>query len=230
MSRLLALETSSEICSVAISIDGELRERNFHEPRKHAELLLPTVAELLTEAGLKLQDLDAVAFGRGPGSFTSLRIGIGVVQGLAWGAELGVVPVSSLAALAQGVTRQANVSEGCRIVAAMDARMDEVFNATFRMGAGGQVIPGGPEKVEPPEKVNLPESEQFIAAGNGFERYPELAAKPGDDTITFADVWPTAADVLVLAKDWLGDNAPLPAHQAQPLYIRDNVAKKSGEQ
>jgi len=131
--KILAIETASESCSVALSLDGVLRERSSLAPRGHAERLLPWVQELLAEAGIALQDLDAVAFSRGPGSFTSLRIGIGVAQGLAWGAGLPVVPVSSLRSAAQ-----AAVAHGVQAaMVALDARMDEVFSGLYRLDEQG---------------------------------------------------------------------------------------------
>ncbi len=147
MKRMLAIETSAEACSVALAVNGELRERFEHAPLRHAELVLPMVSGLLAEAGLRVGDLDAIAFGRGPGSFTSLRIGIGVVQGLAWGADRPVVPVSSLAAVAQAVVDTGAAGPGARIVVAMDARMGEVFHAAYRAGTEGAVLELEPERV-----------------------------------------------------------------------------------
>ncbi len=126
-----------------------------HAPMRHAELLLPAIRSLLDEAGLPLADLDAIAFGRGPGSFTSLRIGIGVVQGLAWGAGLPVVPVSSLAAVAQ----EAFELSGSRVQSvcvAMDARMNEVYTADFHCASGDYVEAAGEERVCPPGEVTAP--------------------------------------------------------------------------
>ncbi|MEE4216036.1 MAG: tRNA (adenosine(37)-N6)-threonylcarbamoyltransferase complex dimerization subunit type 1 TsaB, partial [Xanthomonadales bacterium] len=135
MSRILAIETSAETCSVALDMNGELREKFEHAPLKHAELILPMVSSVLAEAGIGAIDLEAIAFGRGPGSFTSLRIGIGVAQGLAWGADVPVVPVSSLAAVAQAAfDSRPWPAPPARIVVAMDARMQEVFHATFTAG------------------------------------------------------------------------------------------------
>lgn len=228
MSGLLAIETSSEACSAALSLNGEIRLKAYREPRRHAELLLPAVRKLLSEGGITVGELDAIAFGRGPGSFTSLRIGIGVVQGLAWGAEVGVVPVSSLAALAQGVVEKNVLEPGTLIVTAMDARMGEVFNACYRVGASGLAELTGDEEVTPPESVPIPGSDQFVTVGNGFEHYPELRERLAGHSVSYSDCWPSAAAIVSLAEAWLTENQALPAHQAQPLYIRDDVAKKPG--
>ncbi|MBT8050524.1 MAG: tRNA (adenosine(37)-N6)-threonylcarbamoyltransferase complex dimerization subunit type 1 TsaB [Gammaproteobacteria bacterium] len=233
MRRILAIETSAETCSVALDVGGEVVERFEHAPMKHAELILPSISSVLAEAGLAATDLDAIAFGRGPGSFTSLRIGIGVVQGLAWGADRPVVPVSSLAAVAQvaagrlDVPPPGEVVSGGDIAVAMDARMAEVFHAVFRVGQDRLVTPVGPERVGPPKDVVLGESS--IAAGNGFDRYEDLANRARGARACMADAWPRASAVLKLASAWLDDNEPLTAAMAQPVYLRNNVADKPGE-
>ncbi|UCE90616.1 MAG: tRNA (adenosine(37)-N6)-threonylcarbamoyltransferase complex dimerization subunit type 1 TsaB, partial [Pseudomonadota bacterium] len=127
--KLLAIETATEACSVALAVDGDVRDRFEIAPRGHAGLVLPMAKALLAEAGLGLRELDALVFGRGPGAFTGLRIAAGVVQGLAYGAELPVVPVSSLATLAQGVSAQTGASD---VLAVFDARMGEVYWGAFR--------------------------------------------------------------------------------------------------
>ena len=223
MTRILAIETSSETCSVALEVGGDVHESFEHAPMKHAELILPAVSSLLSDAGIRVADLDAIAFGRGPGSFTSLRIGIGVVQGLAWGAEVPVVPVSSLAAVAQAVPDR---SPGRRIVVAMDARMGEAFHATFEIDDGGTAVVSGEERVSAPAEVVA--GGQWIAAGNGFERFDELAALAIGAEACHADTWPRASAVLQLAKAWLKENEALPAGLAQPVYIRNDVAEKPG--
>lgn len=228
MSRLLAVETSSEACSVALMLGQETIAREFHEPRRHAELLLPAVREVLAESGLALADLDAIAFGRGPGSFTSLRIGIGVVQGLAWGADIGVVPVSSLAALARGAARRHGCKGGARVVTAMDARMGEVFHAKFEVSDGGDVKVIGGEHVAPPAALTVSPAGDWIAAGNGFQRFPELERLGHSMVAVYTQLWPSAREVADLAGYWLTTNQALPAHQAQPVYIRDHVADKPG--
>jgi tRNA threonylcarbamoyladenosine biosynthesis protein TsaB len=225
MTRLLAIETSSEACSVALMLDGATRERHEHAPLRHAELLLPAVRDLLTEADTRLAELDAIAFGRGPGSFTSLRIGIGVVQGLAWAAELPVVPQSSLAAVAQQAADQADGTARC-VVAAVDARMQEVFSAPFLIGQDGLVQPAGEERVGPPESTVVAPSEAWIAAGNGFERFAELQSISCGAADCFPDLLPRAATVARLAAAWLQHNDPLPAALAQPVYVRNQVAEK----
>ena len=246
MTRLLAIETSSEACSVALCVGGVVLEIHEHAPLRHAELLLPGVERLLDEAGLALRELDAIAFGRGPGSFTSLRIGIGVVQGLAWAAGLPVVPISSLAAVAQQALElalQQAVGESSReaplktlaeaaaaggmIRVAVDARMQEVFTADFAAGPGGLVQPCGEERVCTPSVIPA-EAPPLIAAGNGFARFPELEPVCRSAAACFRDLGPRAALIVRLAEGWLETQPPLPAALAQPVYIRNDVAEKPG--
>jgi len=211
---------------VALSLDGDTQTREFHEPRRHAELLLPTVSGLIADAGMQLKDLDAIAFGRGPGSFTSLRIGIGVVQGLAWGAELGVVPVSSLAALAIGAIRQFGRDGEVTVLTAVDARMNEVFCAQFDIDRNGALSLHGKERVADPAIVERPCASRLIGAGCGFERYPELDLLSESFDAVYPDLWPSAENVLSLAGKWLESNQAMAPHRAQPVYIRDDVADK----
>ena len=254
MTRLLAIETSFETCSVALSLDGDICQAFYHQPRGHAELLLPAVEKLLGDSGLRLNNLDAIAFSRGPGSFTSLRLGIGVVQGIAWGAGLGVIPVSSLQATAQiaveGIMADRDrdeMSAPFTINVAMDARMNEVFIGTYVLTPDGLVTtsgdPADQERVcsavaavtafkGRKKVITAGESGcgSEIAAGNGFERFADLAqwaaAEKGAGRIIVSDVWPQASAVARLALAWLETHEPLEAHEAQPVYLRDNVAVK----
>jgi len=225
MTKLLAIETSTEACSVALHSNGETSEFNEYAPMRHAELLLPAIQSLLDTAGLALADLDAIAFGRGPGSFTSLRIGIGVVQGLAWGAGLPVIPVSSLAAVAQAVTA-VTTAEALRICVAMDARMQEVYTANFQRRDDGFVMASSEEQVCSPSLVSVPEDGLFIAAGNGFDRFDELQPLAAKAAECHVDIWPRASVICKLALKWLESNEPLTAGLAQPVYVRNNVASK----
>lgn len=225
MTRLLAVETSAEVCSVALHVDGQVRPFFEHAPMKHAELLLPAVGRLLSEAGLSLNQLDAIAFGRGPGSFTSLRIGIGVVQGLAWGADLPVVPVSSLASVAQQAADRC-AGKPSAVCVAMDARMQEVYTVGFTVGEKF-VQAAGDERVCSPEQVTGPGG-AFIAAGNGFDRFPGLSGLAKDADACYPEIWPGAESICTLALEWLKTNKPLAAGKAQPTYVRNNVAAKPG--
>ncbi len=256
MNKLLAVETSAEACSLALWRDGEMFHFFQHAPMKHAELLLPAVHSLLGQAGLGLSDLDAIAFGRGPGGFTSLRIGIGVVQGLAWAAELPVIPISSLAAVAQEVVERSHprataLQEGILasgkvarpsspalaqpgagqrdtlICVAVDARMQEVYTANFRSGKSGIVAASGTERVCSPAGVEVPAAEPFIAAGNGFRQFEELERLAEIARECHSDIVPRAESICKLALDWLTRHEPLPAALAQPVYVRNDVATKS---
>jgi tRNA threonylcarbamoyladenosine biosynthesis protein TsaB len=222
---LLAIETATETVSVALSINGEIVERYEHAPRQHAELLLPWIEQLLAEAEIGFNALDAIAFSRGPGSFTSLRIGIGVVQGLAWASDLPVIPVSSLAATAQTAFGEGISSA----LIALDARMNEVFTGMFVSNSNGIMQLVGRERVCAPQDVPSPQNTDCYGVGIGFERYGELETLADQLVAVRSDIWPKASSVIMLAQDWLLSNEALPAEQAQPVYLRDNVAKKTSE-
>jgi tRNA threonylcarbamoyladenosine biosynthesis protein TsaB len=223
---LLAIESATETVSVALSINGEIVERYQHAPRLHAELLLPWAEQLLAEAGIAFKAIDAFAFSRGPGSFTSLRIGIGIVQGLAWGSDRPVIPVSSLAATAQSAADKGIDSA----LVALDARMNEVFTGMFEVNDNGVMVPVGDEKVCSPDDVQLPANVETYGVGIGFERYPALQMLSENLAGFQPDIWPRASSVLKLAREWLLTHEALPAEQAQPVYLRDNVAKKKKDQ
>lgn len=218
--KLLALDTSTEACSVALMLDGNTIER-FEQERRHGERLLPMIDEILAQAGLALTQLDAIAFGRGPGSFTSLRIGAGVVQGLAFGADLPVVPVSSLAAIAQAAPAQ-------RVLAAFDARMQQVYWGAYERGSDGLVALVGEEIVVDPGQVPLPEGRGWVGSGSGWDVYhATLAQRLGDalDGWT-ATVLPRARDVAQLGLAAFIAGRAVVAEEAVPVYVRDEVAVK----
>jgi tRNA threonylcarbamoyladenosine biosynthesis protein TsaB len=222
--KLLAVETAFEPCSVALWDDGRVLERFESAPRSHAERLLPFVEDLLRESGFRLVDLDGIAFSRGPGSFTSLRIGIGVVQGLAFGADLPVWPVSSLQTVAQAVSGE--LAAG-RAWVAMDARMGEVYSGRFER-SDGLMVPAGPESVGAPEVVVPEEPERWAGVGNGFERFEALAGTPVAQR--FPEACARAGDVARLAASAWSPEAARPPDRAQPVYLRNRVAEKPSGQ
>jgi len=216
--KLLALDTSTEACTVAIAVDGRAMER-FSVGGNHSEQILPMVQELLAEAGASLKELDAVVFGRGPGSFTGLRIAAGVTQGLAFGADRPVVPVSSLAALAQGQNAD-------RVLAAFDARMQQVYWGAYVRGPGGLVELTGEESVLAPSDVPKPETAGWLGAGSGWDRYhPLLRARVAEAVADWRpNCYPHAVDLARLGEAAVRAGHTVAPDQAIPIYIRDNVA------
>lgn len=219
--KILALDTATEACSVTLGVDGHSIGRYLEMERGHAEKLLPMVDELLAEAGIGLSALDAIAFGRGPGGFTGVRLAASVAQGLAFGAGVGVVPVSDLAAVAQRVVAlQPGVR---RILAVNDARMREVYWAHFESGANLQ--PLGGERVTAGTDVTLPESgNSWAAAGRGLMAAPALAEKCRQAGGTlYPDLLPRADEILTLARPLVAAGQVLPPERAVPVYVRDHV-------
>jgi tRNA threonylcarbamoyladenosine biosynthesis protein TsaB len=230
--KLLALDTSTEACSVALDTGaGEILVREVEAPRGHAELLLPMVDEVLAEAGVALTDLDAIAFARGPGSFTGVRLTASVVQGLAFGAGLPVVPVSTLAAVALRAldTARAEGVEPTVILVCNDARMGEVYHAVMDAASGeltGESV-SSPDVVTERWAANIASRSSAgiaIGAGHGFRAYPELAALP-DLAKVYPELLPRAREVLALAKPVAEAGQGVDPTQALPIYVRDEVAK-----
>lgn len=225
--KILAVDTATEACSAALYIDGEITERFEIAPREHARLLLPMIDDLMAEAELKPQQLDAIAFGCGPGSFTGLRIATGVMQGIAYGADLPVVPVSTLAAISQACLQK---TEYDTIFTAVDARMNEIYWAVYQRDADGIVELIGKEKVQPATKVDALRLTGY-GIGSGWQRYPaELTARLGDKLIGYdADYLPHSADIALLGAVGIQRKQAVPVELAMPVYLRDKVAQTTAE-
>jgi tRNA threonylcarbamoyladenosine biosynthesis protein TsaB len=215
--RLLALETSGDVGTVALLIGEAVAERSIASPREQTETILPHVHALLAEAGIGLADLDAVAFGRGPGSFTGLRVATAVAQG--FGVALGVplLPISSLAAMAQGVWRVHGV-EHCLVC--VDARMGEVFWARYSI-CNGLAVLGDEERLTAPAGVESGLPAGWVAAGGGFAAYAaELAAVTAGAGSVMPDAAPLARDLFPLALEGLADGRIPSLEAALPVYLR----------
>jgi tRNA threonylcarbamoyladenosine biosynthesis protein TsaB len=217
---LLAIDTATEQCSVALVHHGVMLQRGVQTPRGHADLVLPMVQELMAEAGLGFSQLDAIAFGRGPGAFTGVRIAIGVAQGLAYAADLPLLPISNLAAVAQqGV---AAAQSGAQLLVCMDARMGEVYSGVFVVGDDQLVRARAPEQVCPPERVEAAPAELVMGLGTGFRAYPILQQRYAQLALQ-VDALPHAAQIAQLAlRDWR-DGVRVSAADAAPVYLRDQV-------
>lgn len=221
--RLLALDTSTEYLSLALYLDGEIICRESHAGIRHSELILPMLEVLLVEAGVSLASLDGIAFGQGPGTFTGIRIGCGVAQGLAFGAELPVVGISTLLALAE------SVEQDC-VIACLDARMGEVYHAAYRRDDGDWCeihVPG----LYAPHAVPAVKGYDWVGVGNGF-RVGEGVLRQrfaGQLSQVYDDRFPHAREIARLGSRQLGLGRGVPAWEAAPLYIRDKVALKMSE-
>ena len=224
--RILALDTATEVCSVALLLDEALLVRELPPVPGHSAHILGLVQAVLAEAQLVLQELDCIAFGRGPGGFTGVRLAASVTQGLAYGAELKVVPVSDLLAVAQ---RTLDLEPSAQsVLVCNDARMQEVYWSCASRGPSGLAVPAGTEQVSPPERVVLPDGlpGPVHGAGRGFVVWPQLKLTPNLTQIQ-TELLPCAREIARLAVPvWLAGKALDPA-QAQPVYLRDDVAKPS---
>lgn len=225
--KILAIDTATEACSAALYDHGRILERYQVAPREHAALILPMLDELLGEAGYSLKDMDGLGFGRGPGAFTGLRIAAGVVQGVAFGADLPVVPVSTLAALALAAMDETAMDYAFPCI---DARMGEVYWGVYQRGAGGWPEAQQEERVCAPEAVDFPEDAVTGAiAGSGWRSYGEvlrqrLQGRVGSEETTA--LYPRAGAVARLAAEGFKQGWQVTAEMAVPVYLRDNVAKK----
>ena len=223
--KFLALDTSTEACSVALALDGQMLALDEVCPQQHSKRILPMIQQLLADASVTLHQLDGIVFGRGPGSFTGVRIGVSVAQGLAFGADLPVFGVSTLAAMAQAAAVQQNATE---VIAAIDARMAEVYIATYTLDEAGLMQAITPEIAAKP--AALPEiltslcfTSQVLGVGTGWQTYPQALNQLAPALIADSILYPSAQFMLPFASRAWQQQLFVSADQAEPVYVRDEV-------
>jgi tRNA threonylcarbamoyladenosine biosynthesis protein TsaB len=218
--KLLALDTSTEACSVALCYHDTTLTLDEVCPQQHSKRVLPMVQQLLSQAGLSLSQLDGIVFGRGPGSFTGVRIGVGVTQGLAFGADLPVYGVSTLAAMAQAAARLHGATQ---VIAAIDARMAEVYIGHFALVQGLMQSVSDEQAIKPADLSAFNLSGKVHAVGTGWQTYAAqlLQIQPAD--IATDILYPSAQDMLTLAQPALSAGQFISAERAEPVYVRDDV-------
>jgi tRNA threonylcarbamoyladenosine biosynthesis protein TsaB len=220
--KLLALDTTEDACSAALLIDDGIIERFEVAPRRHSELVLPMMDELLREADLAPGALDAIGFAAGPGSFTGVRIATAIAQGAAFGVGLPLVPVSSLQALAQGAARRLGAE---RVLAALDARMHEVYWGGYVAAGKGLVQPVIDDCVVGPDQVPVPLEGDWVGAGSGWASYQEALGRRCPMVCEVdAEARIRAQDVARLAAAKYAAGESVSPEQARPVYLRDQVA------
>jgi len=224
--KILALDTATEACSAALYIDGDIQQKYQLAPREHTKLILLMIEELLGDAGIKLNQLDALAFGRGPGSFTGVRIATGVVQGLAFGADLPVVAVSTLASIAQAAYEDHDCK---KVLAAIDARMGGVYWGEYQLDENGLMLLNGNEAVLSPDDVPIPEGEDWFGAGNGWKGHTDALQNrlAGFVAGQWDEYCPQSKTIAQLAVSYYQQGQAVEAKNAMPVYLRNDVAKKS---
>jgi len=225
--KLLAIETATEACSAALFIDGDIIHRYEIAPREHARRILVMVDQLMAEAQLNPTQLDAVAFGRGPGSFIGVRIAAGVTQGIAYSSDLPVAPVSTLAAIAQG-------SGFARTLVAIDARMGEIYWGQFERPDGqNTVVATDEERLIKPDQLavsQLSRTQQWFGVGTGWQAYHDQLVSQLPQVKPSADhLYPSAVSIAELAIPAVKTGRTVRAEQAVPVYLRDKVAEKSAQ-
>lgn len=222
--KILALETSTEFCSVALNLDGKVSGKEILAGRNHSEMILPMVQEMLAEAGLVLQQIDGIAFGAGPGSFTGLRIACGVAQGLAFAANLPVAAISTLEAVAQQINQH-------KVIVALDARMSEIYHAAFRKSTN-QIweIISAPVLCSP-RHAPLVSGTEWHGCGSGFDAYHDVLTMQYNANIRqiHSGFHPRAHEIAQLAAPEFRDGIYTDPMLVAPLYIRNKVALKESE-
>lgn len=224
--RILAIDTATESCSVAVWNEGVVASRFEISPREHTQKILPMVKSALEEANLTLQSFDALAFGRGPGSFTGVRIGVGVAQGIALGAELPMIGISSLATMAEGVFRTTGIKQ---VLVAIDARMGEIYCAQYQRNDEGIWLGEETEAVMKPEHfVEALQSTTgtWAMAGTGWQAYTELKETLPFTVVETDITLPAAQDMLPLAVTAWHEGKATRVEEAEPVYLRNEVTWK----
>ena len=221
--KILALDTSTEYCSAALWVDGDADVRETRAGQSHSDLILGMIDALLKSGNLRLRDLDGIAFGEGPGSFTGLRIACGVVQGLAFGADVPVLGVGTLLAMAEGSAAE-------RVVCCVDARVHEIYHAAYERKGDSWDVAHEPSLCAPAAAPELP-GEGWLGCGSGFKEYGEVLAQRYSGRLSAVDLerYPHARDIAALAAPRFAAGLGLSAEEAAPVYLRDKVALRIDE-
>lgn len=235
MSNFLAIDTSTEACSVALKVGDKIYEEYQVAPRQHGELVLPMIDKLLKAANIRLTDLDCIAYGQGPGAFTGLRICISIVQGLAFGANVPVIGCSSLQTMAQ--LAYSLSASSTHVISAIDARMGEVYWGQYQVQDGIMTLVGKEAVLEPTKVAILDEDGDiddisYYATGSGWDTYAEVMtnALPQPITIESEVSFPKASAMFPWVELQFQLGLAVAPEQAQPVYLRNNVAKKKAQQ
>lgn len=222
--KVLALDTSTEACSAALSFNDEIISQYQVVPRQHTYLILPMLQSLLDTAGMLFADLDAIAFGRGPGSFTGVRIAASVAQAIAFAHDLPVVPISTLQALAQNAYRE---SQTKNIIAAIDARMNEIYWGAYQLSEKNIMLPIAAEAVCSPAAIEINYENNFVGVGSGWDSYYTIMQNEINVETWLPQRYPHAHDIAVLAHLDFREGKAMSAEQALPIYLRDKVTHQS---
>ncbi|HYF97643.1 MAG TPA: tRNA (adenosine(37)-N6)-threonylcarbamoyltransferase complex dimerization subunit type 1 TsaB [Coxiellaceae bacterium] len=218
MLKILSFDTSTEMCSAALKIGEKLLARQHLAPQKHAELLLPMISELLIDAQLGIDQLDAIAFGQGPGSFMGLRIGVGVVQGLAYGANKPVIAVSSLQAIAQTAYERYGIT---RVAASIDARMQALYWGLYELDEHKIMQAVRDDSLIEPQALRNEDLSSWVAAGQGWQVYANEHALSFAET--YSELYPMASAMLDIATYKFKQQEFQSAEEAEPYYLRNQV-------
>ncbi|MBE9563532.1 MAG: tRNA (adenosine(37)-N6)-threonylcarbamoyltransferase complex dimerization subunit type 1 TsaB [Proteobacteria bacterium] len=217
--KILAIDTSTEACSCALHIDGEIKTRSQLAPQKHTKLILPMADELLAEAGIKPNQLDGLAVGKGPGSFTGLRIACGVAQGIAFAADIPVAPISSLATLAQATYIETGEKQ---ILAVIDARMEEIYYGYYVLNKQLIMQYQIPDQITKPDSIELPSIGQWYGTGNGWIYADILKNRLGTLLKNYqVEKYPQASAMIPLALEAFKLGQVVDAENLSPVYLRN---------
>jgi tRNA threonylcarbamoyladenosine biosynthesis protein TsaB len=219
--KILGFDTATSACSVALSINGEIREQTVVVPQRHAEIILSMIEKLLGEAGVSLRQLNAIAFGQGPGSFMGVRIAAGVAQGLAYGADLPVVPVSTLRILAQTAYQQTGHKA---VISAWDARMQAIYWGIYRLNDSGIMCTERPDALNPPGELDIPSETNWLLAGNAWQVYQQELKIPIHAYPQLTDIYPQARAILPIAEELMRNGEARNPMEIEPVYLRNDIA------
>lgn len=232
MANILAIDTSTDACSVALYVQGQYTHRHEVIPRGHSGRLMPMLQEILPSGDLRAAGVDAIAYGVGPGSFTGLRIAASAVQGLAFANHIPAIPISTLACQAQTALREGLVNSGDRVLSTLDARINEIYWSVFRFEKDLARLEVGPEVCDPSELVVDPAMRLLQAIGGGLKYEEALPVDIRDRLgLVISDILPNAVDLVLLAIEKLNRGEVQSAKEVSPIYVRDEISwKKIAEQ